>query len=206
MTENNNLNQEQKKAVDARGGAHVVIAGPGSGKTRVIAERFLHLLKLGISPDDILTLTFTDQAAKNMGERAGFGSSQTLFQTFHSYCLSVLRKERTHLPYSLRPEILGLQPDIFELVCDICRLLNNRLKYKDIVEAVSYYKMRGITPDQALDESCGIDFLAANAYKEYEKKSKERGWLDFDSLIIESVKLLKSNEAVCDQNQFVEVQ
>lgn len=200
------LNAEQQAAVKARGGPWVVVAGPGSGKTQVIAKRYIELLKAGVSPDDILSLTFTDQAAKHMGERAGFGSTQSVFRTFHSYCLSVLRKERQHLPYVLRPEIIGLQPDIFELVCDLCRIHNNRLKYKDIVEAVSYYKMRGISPEQAVDEEIGVDLIAAMAYRDYEKKSKERGWLDFDSLIIETVKLMEANPEVCDRNQFVEVQ
>lgn len=203
---NFDLDVEQQIAVKARGGPWAVIASPGSGKTAVIAARFIELLKSGISPDDILTLTFTDQAAKNMGERAGFGSTQSVFRTFHSYCLSVLRKERQHLSYALRPEIIGLQPDIFELVCEICRIHNNRLKYKDIVDAVSYYKMRSISPEQAIDEACGVDLIAATAYRDYEKKSKERGWLDFDSLIIEAVKLLESNDEVCNRNQFVEVQ
>lgn len=200
------LNQEQLTAVNSRGGPWVVVAGPGSGKTQVIAKRYLSLLMAGVSPDVILSLTFTDQAAKHMGERAGFGTTQTVFRTFHSFCLSVLRKERTYLPYELRPEIIGLQPDIFELVCDICRIHNNRLKYKDIIDAVSYYKMRGITPQQAIDEACGVDLIAAMAYRDYEKKSKERGWLDFDSLIIETVKLLESNDQVCNRTQFVEVQ
>lgn len=200
------LNEEQKAAINARGGPIVVVAGPGSGKTQVIADRFVFLLRSGVPLDKILSLTFTDQAAKGMGERAGLGSSQTIFKTFHSYCLSVLRKEREHLPYALRPEIIGLQPDIFELVCELCRIHSNRFKYKEIVEAVSYYKMRGITPEQAIDESCGVDLLAAMVYRDYEKKSKERGWLDFDSLIIEAVKLMESNDGVCERNQFEEVQ
>lgn len=200
------LNSEQQTAVGSRGGPWVVVAGPGSGKTEVISKRYVELLKAGVSPDSILSLTFTDAAAKTMGERTGFGSTQSVFRTFHSYCLSVLRKEREHLPYVLRPEIIGFQPDIFELVCDLCRIHNNRLKYKEIVEAVSYYKMRGVSPEQAMDEEIGIDLIAAMAYRDYEKKSKERGWLDFDSLIIETVKLLESNEGVCERNQFSEVQ
>lgn len=200
------LNEEQQTAVDARGGAVVCVAGPGTGKTEVTAKRYIKLLQSGVSPDKIISLTFTDSGAKNMGERAGLGSSQTVFRTFHSYCLGVLRKEREHLPYDLRPEIIGLQPDIFDLVCEICRILNNRLRYADIVEAVSYYKMAGLTPDQALENAVGAEMFGAMAYKEYETKSKERGWLDFDSLIIETVKLFESNESVLRRNQFQEVQ
>lgn len=200
------LDQDQQAAVSAKGGSIVCIAGPGSGKTEVIARRYLALLIAGVSPDDILSLTFTDSGAKNMGERAGFGTTQTVFRTFHSYCLSVLRQERAHLPYSLRPEIIGLQPDIFELVCDICRIHNNRLKYKDVVEAVSHYKMAGITPAQAIDEALGADLFGAMAYKDYEEKSKQRGWLDFDSLILETVKLMESNDGVAERNQFAELQ
>jgi superfamily I DNA/RNA helicase len=201
------LDSDQQAAVDTREGAHVIISGPGSGKTRVIAERFKAMLYGGISPDHILTLTFTEQAAKNMGERAGFGMTQSVFRTFHSYCLSVLKKERGCLPFELRPDIIGLQPDIFEVVCEIIDSLQRRLTYREIVDAIGEYKRNGISPEQATAEAAGLDLFSAMAYREYDKKSKERGWLDFDSLIIETVKLMEANPGVLERNQvrFVQV-
>jgi superfamily I DNA/RNA helicase len=201
------LDPDQQAAVNTREGAHVIISGPGSGKTRVIAERFKAMLYGGISPDHILTLTFTEQAAKNMGERAGFGMTQSVFRTFHSYCLSILKKERGCLPFELRPDIIGLQPDIFEVVCEIVDGLQRRLTYREIVDAIGAYKRNGISPEQAMDEAAGLDLFSAMAYRDYEKKSKQHGWLDFDSLVIETVKLMESNSGVLERNQvrFVQV-
>lgn len=202
------LNAEQQVAVSAREGVWVCIAGPGSGKTRVIVERFKALLESGVPLNEIVSLTFTDAAAKEMGERGGFGSSQTLFRTFHSFCLNILNKERGLLPFAREGSpILGTQPEIFEVVCEILNSHRQRgLTYKAIVEGVSEYKRKAISPERAIEEAIGEEFFLAHAYADYEKKSRERGWLDFDSLILEVVKLLQSNEDVRARYQFRFVQ
>lgn len=197
------LNAEQRCAVETIDGPIVCISGPGSGKTTVIVERYLNLLQRGVVPDSIMTLTFTQNAAKEMADRAGFASAP-VFRTFHSFALSLLKKERGALPFVLTPEILPLPNDIYQTMIHLLHTYRAIPSYKSLAEGISLFKHRGLTPDQAREESYGdgIKFLIASAYRDYERICRENGWLDFDSVMGEAVRLLEENPQVRERNQF----
>lgn len=184
------LNDEQRAAVMSFGNT-VVAAGPGAGKTRVLIERFKRLMSEGIRPEDTLTMTFTESAAEEMADRAG--TDAPVFRTFHSFCLDLIKREREHLSFQLKPEVLPSQPDIFELIRDICRGLGDRVKYNKVRDYISNCKRRGTDPLTSLDEAIGEELFLATAYREYEAGCRRKGWLDFDSLLVEAVRLLENN-------------
>jgi DNA helicase-2/ATP-dependent DNA helicase PcrA len=119
-----------------------------------------------------------------------------------------LKREREHLPFTLTPEILPVPNDTYETIISLLRSFRAIPSYKTLVEGISSFKRRGLSPEQALEDAAGngIDFLIARAYGEYERICREKGWLDFDSLMVEAVKLLRDNEAVRLRNQFEYVQ
>jgi superfamily I DNA/RNA helicase len=184
------LNVEQRAAVEATRNT-VVTAGPGAGKTRVLIERFKRLMSEGIRPEDTLTMTFTESAAQEMADRAG--TEAPVFRTFHSFCLDLIKKEREHLSFQLKPEVLPSGPDIFELIRDICQGLGGRVKYHKVQDYISGCKRRGVDPITALDVAIGEELFLATAYREYEAGCRRKGWLDFDSLLAEAVGLLENN-------------
>jgi DNA helicase II / ATP-dependent DNA helicase PcrA len=200
------LNEEQQQAVNTLEGPVVCIAAPGVGKTTVVVDRFMNLLAHGVSSSDILTLTFTKAAADEMSDRAGFVSGSP-FRTFHSYALSLIKKEREFLPFQLSAEILPVPNDIYEAMIYLLRAYRGIPNYKSLAEGISSFKNRGLNPEQALEDSYGngVAFMIAKAYGEYERICREKGWLDFDSLMVEAVNLLKIPE-VQKRNQFDYVQ
>src|ERR1035437_6599520 len=101
MAERMILNAEQEVAANAIDGVYVVIAGPGSGKTTVLLDRYIRMLCKGIKQEDILNLTFTNAAAAEMVKRVGLVNAESVFRTFHSFAMELLKKEREHLSFKL---------------------------------------------------------------------------------------------------------
>ena len=95
------LNPAQTVAKESVDGNYVVIAGPGSGKSTVVVQRYLEMLRRGIPERDILNLTFTAEAAKNMVEKVGLLNAEKVFRTFHSYALDLMKREREFVPCPL---------------------------------------------------------------------------------------------------------
>jgi DNA helicase-2/ATP-dependent DNA helicase PcrA len=198
-----NLNPEQLAGVEAVDGDHVMIAGPGSGKTRVLVERYLRMRARGIPDRDILNLTFTNAAATEMVERVGLLNSSEVFRTFHSFCLDLMKRERTHIPFPTVPTIIPVRGEQFMLMKELLKIYPPITSYHALSDRISEWKAENVSPDEALEEeySQGIGYFYAMAYRDYEKKSREQGWLDFDSLMKETVKLLEGNENVRTRNQ-----
>lgn len=189
------LNPEQKQAIAARKGSWCCMAAPGSGKTRVTVERFLNLVMESEPLDSILCLTFTREAAKEMAKRAGLGDDQRTFRTFHSFCLEFIIKEAQHLPFKLlhAPPEAGQQR---KLLGTLCRQ-HRGIKFKDLINYISTQKRAGISPDKAIETCLGYQGLQyAQAYGSYEKQCRAQGWLDFDSIIVETANLLERNPEV----------
>jgi len=194
------LNPEQMQAVNAREGYWVCQAGPGSGKTRTLVERVHALLNEGYPPENILALTFTREAAAEMARRAKLPEDQKIFRTFHSICLELIHREREKLPFVLHnaPPEPGQQR---KLLYTLCR--ENRLDFKQLVGYISLMKRTAKTHDQAMEEALGaVGLHLAVAYKYYEARSREEGWLDFDGMLIESVNILQNNADVLARWQY----
>jgi DNA helicase II / ATP-dependent DNA helicase PcrA len=194
------LNPEQLEAVRAREGVFVVPSGPGSGKTRTIVERVNSIIKDGYPADTILALTFTRNAALEMAERAALGDGQKVFRTFHSFCLEVIHREASKLPFELlhAPPEAGQQR---KLLGTLCR--NNKVDFKKLTGYISAQKRKGTTFDEAMEQARGAEGLRlAIAYRQYETSCRKEGWLDFDSMLIETVRLMETNKEVRDRWQF----
>src|SRR5271157_6420625 len=99
-----------------------MIAGPGSGKTRVLVERYLQMRARGIPDREILNLTFTNAAAKEMLSRTGLLNSEEVFRTFHSYCLELLKRERAFLPFETCPTIIPVRGEQFLLIKELLQV------------------------------------------------------------------------------------
>lgn len=194
------LNAEQQAGVSAVDGDFVMIAGPGSGKTRVLVERYLKMvMERGISQRDILNLTFTNAAATEMVERVGLMDADKVFRTFHSFCLDLLKKERSLLPFQTIQTIIPVRGEQFMLMKDLLKVYRSITSYHSLSGRIAQWKAENVSVQQALDDSYDartMDYFYALAYRDYEERSRKEGWLDFDSLVKETVALLESNDDV----------
>ena len=190
-----NLDADQQACVDALEGVIIVIAGPGAGKTLTLVERYKNLIAHEIPQEDILSLTFTNEAAAEMASRAGVVNKQ-VFRTFHSFVLEIMQKERANLPFQLKSTILPFESEDYDLRIKLVRTYPLVRKVDDLKEYISTQKRLGITPAEALERERGIGEFFAQAYNDYEKRSRQEGWLDFDSLLIEATALLETNAEV----------
>ncbi|MGC1493703.1 MAG: UvrD-helicase domain-containing protein, partial [Candidatus Acidiferrum sp.] len=197
------LNPDQQAAVDAVNGDFVVIAGPGAGKTRVMVERYLKMRMSGIPDSDILNLTFTAGAAAEMVERVGLLNSADVFRTFHSFCLDLLKRERTYLPFNTCPTVIPVRGEQFMLMKDLLKVYPAITSYHALSDRLAQWKAENVSPDEALEQEyhAGIGYFYALAYHDYEIKQRQQGWLDFDALIKETVKLLEVNDGVRERNK-----
>ena len=192
------LNLEQQAGVSAVDGDFVMIAGPGSGKTRVLVERYLKMRASGIPDRDILNLTFTNAAATEMVERVGLLNSSDVFRTFHSFALDLMKREREHIPFETCPTIIPVHGEQFMLMKDLLKIYPALKSYNALSECITKWKAENVSPDEAMDleYNNGVGYFYAMAYRDYEIKCREQGWLDFDSLMKETVKLLEANDDV----------
>lgn len=188
------LNPQQELAANAIDGVWVTIAGPGSGKTTVLVERYIRMLTRGINTRDILNLTFTNAAAEQMQTRIGMTDAKSSFRTFHSFALEVLKKEREHLPFELCDEIIPVKAQDYQLLAELCRQFP-QLQYKTLREKITRWKCENTDPATAMEEARhqGAEYVYSLAYEQYEKGMRLEGWLDFDACITEVVKLFETN-------------
>jgi len=163
------LNSEQQAGVEAVNGNYVMIAGPGSGKTRVLVERYLRMRMRGIPDRDILNLTFTNAAATEMAERVGLLNATEVFRTFHSFCLELLKKEREYLSFDTVPSIIPIRGEQFALMKDLLKTYHTITSYKSLADHISEWKCANISPDQALEQAYNEDmeYFYALAYRDY---------------------------------------
>ena len=204
------LNPQQKEAVWQTEGPVLILAGAGSGKTRVLTHRIAYLIEeKGINPWNIMAITFTNKAAGEMRERVdkivGFGSESIWVSTFHSSCVRILRRYIDRLGYDHNFTIYDTD-DQKSLMKDICKKLQIDTKiHKEgaILAAISSAKDELITPEEYELNAMG-DFSKkkiAQAYKEYQKELKKNNALDFDDLIVKTVELFRSCPDVLDSYQ-----
>lgn len=202
------LNPQQKEALLYTDGALLVLAGAGSGKTSVIVHKFSYLVKSKkLSPDSILTITFTNKAADEMKERISAllqrDATASWIGTFHSKCSSILRKEIKVLGYKNNFSIYD--------EADQCNLLKHILKefgmhevlYKGVASKISSLKAALIGPEEFLSmgDSFGFDEKLARIYMRYQDELKRSNALDFDDLIMLTVKLFEENPQILEKYQ-----
>jgi DNA helicase-2/ATP-dependent DNA helicase PcrA len=195
------LNEQQKAVVNAIDGTWVTIAGPGSGKTAVLLERHLGMLVRGIPQKDILNLTFTSAAAEEMCRRIGLLNAEQIFRTFHSYALDLIKRERAHVPFPLTDLVIPVKGEDYQLLFDLVKLYPAISSFRTLQGKLSEWKRSNIEPAQAIAEAVGKEYYFARAYEDYEARCREQGWLDFDSLMREAVKLLENNDVVRERNR-----
>ncbi len=195
------LNTEQREAVFHTEGPVLILAGAGSGKTRVLTHRIAYLIEeKGVNPWNIMAITFTNKAAGEMRERVdkivGFGAESIWVSTFHSSCVRMLRRFINRLGYDTNFTIYDAD-DQKTLMKDICKRLNIDTKvYKEkaILAAISSAKDELISPEEYELQNIA-DFSKKKiilAYKEYQKELKKNNALDFDDLIVKTVELFQS--------------
>lgn len=207
------LNPEQKKAVIHDRGPLLILAGAGSGKTRVLTYRIAYLIdEAGVNPWNILAITFTNKAAREMRERVdrivGYGSENVWVSTFHSTCVRILRRYIDRLGYDTSFTIYD-SDDQKTLIREVCKYLDvdtKKFKERAILAAISHAKDEMMSPEQYEREN-QVDYgkrTIAKVYKEYQARLKKNNALDFDDLINKTVELLRTNDDVLQyyQNRF----
>ena len=204
------LNEQQREAVYHTEGPLLILAGAGSGKTRVLTHRIAYLIESqGVNPWNILAITFTNKAAGEMRERVdqlvGFGAESIWVSTFHSTCVRILRRYIDRLGYDTNFTIYDAD-DQKTLMKEVCRRLEIDTKiYKErtLLGAISSAKDEMITPAEFELNAAG-DFgkqKIAKVYWEYEKQLKANNALDFDDLLMKTVQLFQSNPDVLESYQ-----
>lgn len=198
------LNKEQKEAVFCTEGPLLILAGAGSGKTRVLTFRTALLIENGVSPYQILAITFTNKAAGEMRERindmVGMGAESIWVSTFHSTCVRILRRYIDRLGYSTNFTIYDAD-DQKTLMKDICKRLEIDTKiYKEkmFLGAISSAKDELIDPVEFENRAAG-DYnkrRQAQVYREYQMELKKNNALDFDDLIFKTVELFRLDKEV----------
>lgn len=204
------LNDRQKEAVLYTEGPLLILAGAGSGKTRVLTHRIAYLIEeCGVNPWNILAITFTNKAAGEMRERVDqiveFGSDSVWVSTFHSTCVRILRRYIDRLGYDTNFAIYDGddQKTVMKSVIRSMDLDPKIYKEKTFLGVISHAKDELISPEEFL-LNAGADYkqqLYGRAYAEYQKALKKNNALDFDDLIVKTVELFRSNPDVLENYQ-----
>ena len=203
------LNPPQREAASILSGPLLVLAGAGTGKTRVITYRMANLIAHGIRPDRILSVTFTNKAAREMRERAGrlIGrqfKQRPVVSTFHSYCVRVLREDIESLGYPKKFAIYDRsdQESAARTALRDIRMGDGAMKPGDLINRISRWKMQGIQDHEASDNvESDFDLIAAMGYKRYQKQLRASGAVDFDDLLLLTVKLFQAFPDVLQRHQ-----
>lgn len=204
------LNEPQREAVLHTDGPLLILAGAGSGKTRVLTHRIAYLIdEQGVNPWNILAITFTNKAAEEMRQRVdslvSFGAESIWVSTFHSMCVRILRRFIDRLGYENRFTIYDTD-DQKTLMKEVCRKVDidtKVIRERSLLSAISSAKNEMIMPEE-FELNAGGDFgqqKIAKAYREYEAQLKANNALDFDDLLVKTVQLLETQPDVLEYYQ-----
>jgi len=207
------LNPQQREAVETTEGPVLILAGAGSGKTRVITYRIAYLIEhKGVMPESILAMTFTNKAAAEMGERVeklvgGLSIAKPVISTFHSFCVRVLRRdiEAMRIPSSVPGQppightknfVIYDESDQQAVVKSVMKRLgldDKQLTPRTVLGRISWAKNHMLNPQELYLQSADPKTeKIAHLYEEYRKELRKANALDFDDLLLEAVRLLKS--------------
>ena len=204
------LNEPQREAVYHTDGPLLILAGAGSGKTRVLTHRIAYLIgERGVDAWNILAITFTNKAAEEMRQRVdnlvGFGAKSVWVSTFHSACVRILRRFIDRLGYENHFTIYDTD-DQKTLIKEVCRKVDvdtKVFKERSLLSAISSAKNEMILPDE-FELNAGGDFAKmkiAKVYREYEAQMRANNALDFDDLLVKTVQLLQTQPDVLESYQ-----
>jgi DNA helicase-2/ATP-dependent DNA helicase PcrA len=207
------LNPQQRRAVESTEGPLLILAGAGSGKTRVITYRIAHLIEnLRVPPETILAVTFTNKAAQQMKERVAAllggspGDSGPHISTFHSFCVRVLRRDIDRLGYNRDFSIYDEedQQRLIRISTQELGLTEELLSARAAQSRISHAKNRGISPADLYRQATDVQTeKLASLYERYEKKLRESNALDFDDLLLKTAELFEKAPDICQlYNQF----
>ena len=202
------LNDKQLEAVEHKDGPCLVLAGAGSGKTKVLTQRIINLIDSGVSPYNILAITFTNKAAKEMRNRVenelGSITDSIFIGTFHSFGLRILRENYVDIGYTSNITIL----DTDDAKAIVKRILKEngydpaKYEIRTIINKISSAKNDGISPDEYTKLFLNdLDIVIGLVYKEYTKLLKDNNSVDFDDLLLKPVELLKKNKIILEKYQ-----
>ena len=203
------LNEQQQEAVFCTEGPLLLLAGAGSGKTRVLTHRIAYLMDQGVNPYHIMAITFTNKAAKEMRERVddlvGFGAEHIWVSTFHSTCVRILRRHIDKLGYGNSFTIYDAddQKSLIKQICKQYKIDTKMMPERRIINEISSAKDEFMTPSE-YETRHQYDFKKkkiAQIYKEYQKQLKANNALDFDDLIFKTVELFQFHPEVLDYYQ-----
>ena len=204
------LNKPQKEAVFHTEGPLLILAGAGSGKTRVLTHRIAYLIEeKGVNPWNILAITFTNKAAEEMRQRVdslvGIGAESIWVSTFHSMCVRILRRYIDRLGYDNRFTIYDTddQKTLMKEVCRKTDIDTKRFKERMLLSVISSAKNEMILPEE-FELNAGGDFVQlkiAKVYKVYEAQMRANNALDFDDLLVKTVQLLETQPDVRENYQ-----
>ena len=213
------LNPQQREAVETTEGPVLILAGAGSGKTRVITYRIAYLIDhKGVMPESILAMTFTNKAAAEMGERVeklvgGLSIAKPVISTFHSFCVRMLRRdiEAMRIPSATPGQppightknfVIYDESDQQAVVKGVMKRLgvdDKELTPRTVLGRISWAKNHMLDPQELYLQSADPkNERIAHLYEEYRKELRKANALDFDDLLLEAVRLLKSSAAVRD--------
>ena len=204
------LNPQQREAVYHTEGPLLILAGAGSGKTRVLTHRIAYLIEeRGVAPWNIMAITFTNKAAGEMRERVdqivGFGAESIWVTTFHSTCVRILRRYIDRLGYENRFTIYDAddQKSVVKEICKRLQIDTKVYKERSLLAQISHAKDQLVGPEEFEEQNSG-DFnkrRVAEGYKEYQAQLRRNNALDFDDLIMKTVELFKSCPDVLESYQ-----
>ena len=198
------LNEQQRTAVEFNNAPNMIVAGAGSGKTRVLTYKIAYLLKKGFEPSSILALTFTNKAAKEMKNRiiqlVGPKADEMWIGTFHSIFARILRVEAKKIGYEKNFSIYDRE-DSVSLVNSCLQALNisiDSMNASAIQHRISFLKNQMISPDEYSKHIASnlIEKKIAEIYVEYNKRLKENNSMDFDDLLIKPVELFNNHQRI----------
>ncbi len=205
------LNPEQRRAAETTEGPLLILAGAGTGKTRAITFRMANLIASGVPAEAILAVTFTNKAAEEMRNRvsdlllrAGVPPSQPWLSTFHSLCARLLRREAPSagLPRDFAIYDTDDQMAAIKLAMTKLAIEDESLMPRNVLSAISHAKNHALSPEKMRSEAVGQDGRrVADIFAEYEKLLHQSKALDFDDLLLRSVRLLRESAAVREKWQ-----
>ena len=198
------LNDKQKEAVFYSDGPLLILAGAGSGKTRVLTHRVAYLIhEKNVNPYNIMAITFTNKAAREMRDRInrliGHGAEAVWVSTFHSACVRILRRYIDRIGYNNNFTIYDSddQKTAIKAACKKLQVDTKFIKERAIMSAISMAKNNMITPEEYRNSADDIRTkIISKVYEEYQSRLKKNNALDFDDLLVKTIELFKSDKEV----------
>ena len=202
------LNEKQGEAINFKEGPCLVLAGAGSGKTKVLTERIIKLIEDGVSPQNILAITFTNKAAKEMKDRISLKldnvANNIFVGTFHSFGLKIIRENFRELGFERNISIIDKE-DMNSIIKKILKEYNVDTKLvpiKYVINKISFAKNENLTPEEYSKFMKGyVDETVIKVFTKYISVLKSNNSVDFDDLLLLPLQLFKNNKTILDKYQ-----